>query len=304
MLKYGRGVCYSGYRDGQSPINHTYPTDQEVLEDLLILQPHFDYLRMYDISHHAQSVLRVIQKHKLPFKVMVGVEPHGEISNPNCPWGGLHSDAEITENKVKNYEQLDRMATLCHEYPDLILAASVGNESTSSWHSNLMDPATIAAHVRYLKARIKQPVTFCEGAYYWYTKNAEAAAEVDFICIHSYPLWAKIPLAKALETNQFDYDQNVKAFPGKQILFTEFGWTTKSDDKMNQEDTNEIAQDAYLTQVEAWAKQNKIIMFLFEAFDEPWKGSNNPIEPEKHWGVYNVDRTPKLHYRLQSSNRK
>ena len=302
MLKYGRGVCYSGYRNGQSPINQTYPTDQEVLEDLLILKDHFDYLRMYDISHHAQSVLRVIQQNKLPFKVMLGVEPHGEISNPNCPWGGLHSDEEIALNKIKNYEQLDRMAALCHKYPDLVLAASVGNESTSSWHSNLMDPSTIASHVRYLKARIQQPVTFCEGAYYWYTKNVEAAAEVDFICIHSYPLWAKIPLAKALDTNKFDYEQNVKAFPGKQILFTEFGWTTKSDDKMNQEDTNEIAQDVYLTQVEAWAKQNKIIMFLFEAFDEPWKGSNNPIEPEKHWGVYNVDRTPKLHYRRKSSN--
>ncbi|MCK7487093.1 MAG: hypothetical protein MZU97_17465 [Bacillus subtilis] len=25
-------------------------------------------------------------------------------------------------------------------------------------------------------------------------------------------------------------------------------------------------------------------MFTFEAFDEPWKGSANPVEPEKHWG--------------------
>lgn len=303
MLNYGRGVCYSGYRNGQSPITKTYPTDQEVLEDLLILKDHFDYLRMYDISHHAQSVLRVIKKNKLPFKVMLGVEPHGEISNPNCSWGGLHSDKEIAANKVKNYEQLDRMAKLCGRYPDLVLAASVGNESTSSWHPNLMDPSTIAAHVRYLKARITQPVTFCEGAYFWYTKNAEAAAEVDFICIHSYPLWARIPLADALKTNIFDYDQNVKAFPGKQILFTEFGWTTQCDDKMIKEDANEMAQNTYLTQVEAWAKKNHIITFLFEAFDEPWKGSNNPIEPEKHWGVYNVDRTPKLHFRQKTSKR-
>jgi hypothetical protein len=33
---------------------------------------------------------------------------------------------------------------------------------------------------------------------------------------------------------------------------------------------------------------------MFEAFDEPWKGSDEPSEPEKHWGFYYLDRTPKL----------
>jgi exo-beta-1,3-glucanase (GH17 family) len=32
---------------------------------------------------------------------------------------------------------------------------------------------------------------------------------------------------------------------------------------------------------------------MFEAFDEPWKGSDDPHEPEKHWGFYYVDRKPK-----------
>jgi hypothetical protein len=32
---------------------------------------------------------------------------------------------------------------------------------------------------------------------------------------------------------------------------------------------------------------------VFEAFDEPWKGSPDPMEPEKHWGLFTVDREPK-----------
>ncbi|WP_371682584.1 hypothetical protein [Hypnocyclicus thermotrophus] len=32
---------------------------------------------------------------------------------------------------------------------------------------------------------------------------------------------------------------------------------------------------------------------MFEAFDEDWKGSNNPLEPEKHWGLFTIDRKPK-----------
>ena len=32
---------------------------------------------------------------------------------------------------------------------------------------------------------------------------------------------------------------------------------------------------------------------MFEAFDEPWKGSPDPLEPEKHWGLFTVERVPK-----------
>jgi len=32
---------------------------------------------------------------------------------------------------------------------------------------------------------------------------------------------------------------------------------------------------------------------VFEAFDEPWKGSPDPMDPEKHWGLFTVDREPK-----------
>jgi hypothetical protein len=37
-----------------------------------------------------------------------------------------------------------------------------------------------------------------------------------------------------------------------------------------------------------------LLCFVFEAFDEPWKGSPDPLEPEKHWGLFTVDRRPKL----------
>lgn len=36
-----------------------------------------------------------------------------------------------------------------------------------------------------------------------------------------------------------------------------------------------------------------IEMFYFSSFDEAWKGSPEPNEPEKHWGLFTVDRKPK-----------
>jgi exo-beta-1,3-glucanase (GH17 family) len=293
MFPFAKAVCYSGYRENQSPHTHVYPTEAQVLEDLKILEPYVKYLRMYDPYEHAQTVLRVIRKFKLPFQVMIGVEPRGEISNPNCPWGGLHSEANIAKHKVSNYEQLDLLAKLANEYGDIVLAVAVGNESTSDWHPNLMDPQTIAAHVRYLKAKVKQPVTFCEGGHYWRTKNAAAAKEVDFISIHSYPVWLRVPYQKAIQATKEDYAETIALYKNKPVIFTEYGWPTMCDDKMIQADVNEANQAGYLKAMEKWSETNQVTMFTFEAFDEPWKGSNNPVEPEKHWGMYNVDRTPK-----------
>ena len=43
-----------------------------------------------------------------------------------------------------------------------------------------------------------------------------------------------------------------------------------------------------------WSKDAGILTFVFEAFDESWKGSSEALEPEKHWGLFMVDRKPKL----------
>jgi hypothetical protein len=41
MFDYKPAICYSGYRDNQSPITKVYPSDAEVLEDLILLSKHF-----------------------------------------------------------------------------------------------------------------------------------------------------------------------------------------------------------------------------------------------------------------------
>ena len=38
MFEWGRAICYSGYRENQSPLNETYPTYDEIKEDLRILK--------------------------------------------------------------------------------------------------------------------------------------------------------------------------------------------------------------------------------------------------------------------------
>ena len=46
MFNYDNAVCYSGYREGQSPYNGVFPSKEEILEDLKILEGKYYYLHI------------------------------------------------------------------------------------------------------------------------------------------------------------------------------------------------------------------------------------------------------------------
>ena len=78
-------------------------------------------------------------------------------------------------------------------------------------------------------------------------------------------------------------------------MITEAGWTTASNGRgIDPVHASEEIQAEYYEQLMAWTDAEEILTFVFEAFDEPWKGSPDPWEPEKHWGLFKLDRTPKL----------
>ena len=86
-FRSARGICYSGFRDGQQP-GVSYPSYEEVKEDLKLLQHHWKYLRLYDCDKHAETILNVIATEKLDFKIMLGAYIEAEMNNFGCPWGG------------------------------------------------------------------------------------------------------------------------------------------------------------------------------------------------------------------------
>ncbi|MGB1097413.1 MAG: hypothetical protein ACPG2Y_02315, partial [Acholeplasmataceae bacterium] len=60
------------------------------------------------------------------------------------------------------------------------------------------------------------------------------------------------------------------------------------------DEANETNQAIYLNAIYAYLKEMDMLAYLFEAYDETWKGSDNKDEQEKHWGIFNENRTPKL----------
>lgn len=292
---YGNAICYSGYRDGQSPRDGVFPSYEQVREDLLILSRNWRYLRLYDSGPHARLALQVIEQEALPFQVMLGIDLAAEESNPQCPWGAQFSDDQLRLNRERNDAEMERSIELANRYPTTVFAVSIGNEASVEWTDHLVPVDRLVAIASHVKHNVQQAITFCENYDPWTYKLEPLAEVLDFLSVHTYPAWEYIRIEHALEYTQRNYRSVVNCHPHRPVIITEAGWTTSSNGRgIEPSNASEQLQAEYYQQLLHWAAQEEILTFVFEAFDEPWKGSSHPQEPEKHWGLFNVKREPKL----------
>ena len=293
-LPTGNAICYSGYRDGQNPGEKTYPSLQEIREDLAILRRHWPLLRLYDCSLHAQRVLQVIEHDDLPFQVMLGAYLGPEMNNFGCPWGATYTEEQLEASRAENEAELERLVALANRYPGIVFSVAVGNEATVDWTDHFVPVARMIEYVRRVKASVRQSVTFCENYVPWQHKLRDLVPELDFISLHTYPVWEYKHIHEALDYTKDNLQSVARLYPGKPIVITEAGWCTNSNGRgMNAEHALQELQALYYQDLMDWTREAGLLCFVFEAFDENWKGSPDPLEPEKHWGLFTADRKPK-----------
>ncbi|MEL7536463.1 MAG: glycosyl hydrolase [Pseudomonadota bacterium] len=291
-------VAYSGFREGQHPdrgAGAVNPSDAEILEDLEILAANdFNLIRVYDTGENTATTLRLIRENQLPIKVLLGVWLRAEFSNhEGCPWlDEPIPDEELAANAKLNVEEIDRGIALANDYADIVAAVNVGNEALVSWNDHMVPLETVIAYVRRVKAGIVQPVTVADNYEWWIQDGAPLAAEVDFIGVHTYPVWEGRDIDDGLSYTVENLEGVRTALPDKPIAVLEAGWATQATEFT--ELAGEAQQLRYYNELYEWAGEHNVTIFFFEAFDEPWKGNpDNPGGAEKHWGLFFVDRTPK-----------
>jgi exo-beta-1,3-glucanase (GH17 family) len=267
----------------------------QIREDLHLLARHWPLLRLYDCSLHAERVLQVIREDGLPLRVMLGAYLGAEMNNFGCPWGGTYSDMRLDASRRENAAELERLVRLAREHPDTVFSVAVGNEATVDWSDHIVPVPKMIEYVRWVKARLPQPVTFCENYVPWQHKLRDLVPELDFLSLHTYPVWEYKHIHEALDYTKDNIASVARLYPGKTLVITEAGWCTNSNGRgMNAEHAVQELQAVYYRDLMAWTQAEGLLCFVFEAFDEPWKGSSDPLEPEKHWGLFTVDRRPKL----------
>jgi exo-beta-1,3-glucanase (GH17 family) len=295
-------VAYSGFREGQHPdrgAGAVNPSDDEILEDLQILADHgFRLIRMYDAGQNTAATLRLIRQHSIPIKVLLGIWLDAEISNhEGCPWlDEPIPEAKLAANTKKNAAEIQRGIELANDYADIVVAVNVGNEALVDWNDHMVPLERVIGYVRQVKAAIEQPVTVADNYEWWIRDGASLAAEVDFIGVHTYPVWEDKPVDEGLGYTIENIEGVRSALPDAPIAILEAGWATTATEFG--ERANEVDQQRYFQELKEWAAETNTTVFWFEAFDEPWKGDeNDPHGAEKHWGLFFVDRSPKRVFR-------
>jgi exo-beta-1,3-glucanase (GH17 family) len=292
-------ISYSGFREGQHPDRGdgaNNPSSKEILEDLTLLVEHdFGLIRLYDAGENSVTTLELIDKHKLPIKVLLGTWLQAEFSNhEGCPWlDEPIPKSELAANTLLNAAEVQRGIALANKYGDIVVAVNVGNEALVDWNDHMVPLDSVIAYVRQVKAAIEQPVTVADNYEWWIRDGAPLAAEVDFLGIHTYALWENKTIDEGLSYTIENMERVHAALPDKPMAILEAGWASIAIEFGDR--ASEDNQARYYRELAEWAEQTNTTVFFFEAFDEPWKGNPDaPLGAEKHWGIFNVDRTPKL----------
>jgi exo-beta-1,3-glucanase (GH17 family) len=291
-------VAYSGFREGQHPDRGSgavNPSAAEILEDLEILIAHdFRLIRLYDSGENSRLSLQLIRQHDLPIKVLLGMWLNAEISNhEGCPWLDEPIPADtLAANTARNETELERGIALARGFEDIVVGVNVGNEALVDWNDHMVPVEKVIAYVRQVKEAIDQPVTVAENYVWWTREGAPLAAEVDYLGVHTYPEWEGKTIDEALAYTIENIEGVRAALPNKPIAILEAGWATEAEEFGDR--ASEANQVRYYLELQQWARATNTTVFFFEAFDEPWKGKPGaPLGAEKHWGLFNVDRTPK-----------
>lgn len=294
-LPFAKAICYSGFRTGQQP-GGIHPSYEEIKEDLLLLQSEWRYLRLYDCDEHASTVIKVIQNEGMDFKIMLGAYIQAEMNNHGCPWGGgVYEEAQLEENKNSNDLKITKLIEWSNKYSDIIFSVSLGNEACVDWTDHFVPVERVIDFAKRVKKGIKQPITFCENYVPWLNYLEPLVPFIDFVSIHTYPVWEYKHIHESFAYTKANYQLVTNKYPNTPVVITEAGWATNSHGRgIHVEHVNEENQQVYFEDLMNWSEQEQVLTFFFEAFDEEWKGSSDPLEPEKHWGIYKADRTPKL----------
>ncbi|GAB4179496.1 MAG: hypothetical protein Kow00108_15540 [Calditrichia bacterium] len=287
----GFAVSYGCYRRGQAP-GVKGPSEREILEDLRIVSRYWNMIRVYGSDEDSERILKVIRQYSIPVKVMLGVWLENETDHP--------------EHKPANIKQVMKAIQLGNQYSDIICAVNVGNETQVFWSFHRMNMDNLIRYVRAVRNHVPVPVTVADDYNFWNKPESKRVTpEIDFIVTHIYPLWNGKTLDEAIPWMDKTVREIQSLHPGKTIVLGETGWaTTYNPDKKGPGEQGSLikgevsfrAQERFLLKLHQWVYKHKIPTFLFEAFDEPWKGGGDlsgPTEIEKHWGVFFEDRTPK-----------
>jgi GPH family glycoside/pentoside/hexuronide:cation symporter len=260
------GLCFSPYKDGQSPGSPAQLESSQIQDRLGIVAPYATWIRTYGCDSGLERI--PVLARSLRKNTSVGV------------WLG--------GNAAADQRQIDTLVGLAREgYVDV---AVVGNEAVYGEHLTTAQLITYLHSVRsQVPARVN--VTTAEPLSTW-QKNPGLVAGVDEVYVNLYPFWNGVAIEDAVGNIESEYTAVSRLAGGRPVVIAETGWPTAGNPNGAAVASPEHAE-RYFREFSEWAEMNDVRYFYFEAFDENWKGSR-PQDVERHWGLWDSGGTLKF----------
>ena len=297
-----KAINYSPFR--------TFNRDTEVVTKTMIRQDidllvagGFKLIRLFDSSDMvAKQTLEVIRDNSLDVKVYLGAYLQGYGNSKSGS-----NDAEVA-----------RAIALANQFSAIVLAVSVGNEMLIFDYNKIDSPATLAGYITKVRNAINQPVTTDDNYGFWKTAPHTITDTVDFIALHTYVeqdtlyaagLWdwqqlGAAPAARAaammdaaIAATKVQYSSvrsylDFAGLPHLPIVVGETGWHAVNTGNAGGNlpfRASQANQKMFYDRLRTWEATDRTgtgprAIFVFEAFDEPWKLDDN------FWGMFTVDR--------------
>lgn len=269
-------VSFAPYRPGQSPLSKSYPSPDQIEQDLKRLQGKVRAVRTYSTGENLETVPQKAGKYGL--KV----------------WEG----AWLNDNDKENLEQVNLLIDHANRYPDTVERVIVGNEVLLRKD---LTANQLRNYIRMVKQRVKQPVTYADVWEFW-LRNPSLADDVDFITVHMLPYWEDEPIGMdrrepdgqlVIEKHILDIYRRLQArFPGKPIVIGETGWP--SDGRMRSDARpGRVEQVRYFSMFRSLAEREHFDYNIVEAFDQYWKARLEGTVGAT-WGLLDAYRNDKF----------
>jgi exo-beta-1,3-glucanase (GH17 family) len=292
-------VNYGPYHyDGQSPSATACLPDQQIIDDLgKIDRANFQFLRTYAVDNCLNNIVPLARKHYPQLKLYVGVHVSSvDHDNPDNP----HSTRW----------QLNEAVRLANLY-DNVAGVVVGNECLNDdggGQKNTVSVDQLIKDLNYAGANLlpeRRRAVQVTTAMTWAAavdRYAELGAKIkdhcDLIMVNVFPFWAGAPTLE-LACSNFDWAYGMISdtyrSTGKPVAIGETGWPSEGScvtGTMGTACPGLERAKGYIECVVNYARKQRIVVFLFEMFDEPWKTAEGDFGP--HWGLYDKNGNPKF----------
>ncbi len=265
------GVTFDPMRKQDTQKSNTYPSLEEIENDLTLLTDKVFAVRTYSVEKEKglNKIPELAAKHNLNTTI------------------GAWIDIDLEQNR----REVDTLIEISKQYNPKLLRLMVGNEYLLRRALTVSDAEEqLIGYIREVKKNSTRPVSTSETWDIW-IKHPKLVDEVDFIAIHVLPYWEGVAAEDAVDYVFERYNEVKKAYPNKPVIMTEVGWP--SDGQPVKHATASIRNQAtFLREFLNRADKEKVTYYVVEAFDQPWKKS---IEGSAgaYWGIFNADRQPK-----------